>query len=84
MKEIFEIDMKGNHGSTIQEIVSFSKEVKQIPTGSMNLPDEEHIYKIELKYKNGLSETLSFKRKFVSITEHSSFGKKSQYLREVR
>jgi len=82
MKEIFEIDLKGNQGATIAEIISFSKQVNKLPIGYDDLPTEEHLYSIHVKYKNGNEETLSFRRRFQLFGEYP-FGESCENWREV-
>ncbi len=62
MKELFEIDLKGNQGSSIKYIHSFSKQVKVID-GVMDLQEVVY-YKIDIEYHNGDREILEFEKCF--------------------
>ena len=75
MKTILEVDLKGSAGSTIAEIVSFSKDVIIIPSDWENYPpDKEEIYRIHLKFKNGTEDEIEFTRHILGIREESCFG----------
>ena len=68
MKEIMEVDLKGNEGSTIESIVSFSKH-----RISISNVEELEKYEIELKLKNGATTKLEFDYKYL-LHEEESFG----------
>ena len=70
MKELMEIDFKGNVGCTIEKIVSFSKDMEAISDSEIL-----YRYKIELViHGNEDLQVLEFAERLIKIKEHSCFG----------
>lgn len=58
MKEIFEVDLKGNAGNTIKNIVSISKNTEVFKEFDPTIVVDKYL--INLEYHNGKKETLKF------------------------
>lgn len=81
MKEIFEVDLLGNAGSTIKNIFSFSKTTQEYP--NQDPPLSLDTYEIVVEYHSGYREVLNFQNGFETITEHSCFGEDAAYKRKI-
>lgn len=77
MKNILEIDFRGNEGCTIDEIPIFSKHVDTVSNDVII----EH-YEIHIKKKNGNTDILKFDRTFDINIEHSCFGEPAVIYKE--
>lgn len=61
MKEIFEVDLQGSHGSTIKNIISVSKHVEPLSAPTWLNDGEERItYGLEVELHNGSTERVKF------------------------
>ena len=71
MKEIFEVDLKGNVGYSIKEIVSIYKNIEPTPqVGAMDYSDVYN-YRIELVYHNGDREVLDITKEVGCFRSHT-------------
>lgn len=74
MRDIFDIDLKGNAGNTIKNIISFSKDVQTNYEGNPGSRIENYI--IEVEYYNGKKEKLEFSNIFDMYQEWNCFSEK--------
>lgn len=74
MKEIFEVDLKGNEGCTVKNIVSLSIHSEALPKDRDDGADERVTVILELELHNGSKTTVKTVEEYGGFYEHSCFG----------
>lgn len=79
MVEIFEVNLKGNEGSTVKEILEFSQH--------KTIQDDDNYFiefKLTVKYQNDYITTHEWVEKFYRCVEHSCFDEDTIYWRRIK